>query len=447
MDLPAGHTEDAESTPHRVDEPRGTAHEAVSLHDVGDECGQRGEAELVGLVVTDLRTREHVHHCSFLRHEPVELRPEDDGVVARDPEHQRHVSSLRRRERIHQRPQRRDPDAARQQQHGPPSMTILCEGAVWTLREHTRATAHRLQKTRVVTERFDRDAQPAIGRSGREGERMGLPPTVPGQEAPQEELPRLCTDLAELSSRDGDRNDTRALRIDAAHAKTVPRVEPQGLQDTPEDDGAEDCRVQRHPPEPSRAVVREVGADRQLVREPERDREVRVQMHEVPGLAPKAGPGKAHRGDGNCDEQREPDEGHQYVGVVREKAPGLLPQRLVGARRIPHRDQHRVRDEQCDCRESVPPVPDGEAVQTHVPLEPGHSGHEEQLQQHGVRADQAGQLPRRGSEPTRPARIRQASVAEPQTDHDHRVGRDGDDRDPGAVAGPRPLLGHHQRSR
>ena len=69
-------------------------------------------------------------------------------------------------------------------------------------------------------------------------------------------------------------------------------------------------------------------------------------------------------------------------------------------------------------------MPNRETVEADTTLEPRDSRHQQQLEQHGVCADQAGELARSGRESTGAARVREAAVTQPEAGDYDGVGDD-----------------------
>ena len=103
---------------------------------------------------------------------------------------------------------------------------------------------------------------------------------------------------------------------------------------------------------------------------------------------------------------READDRHEHVGIVRDEITGLRDQRHVAALRVAERREHRVPGEEPHRREAVPAVPDRQAVEPDLAFEPRNTRHQQELDQHRVRAGERGELAGRGRDTARPARSR-----------------------------------------
>ena len=105
-------------------------------------------------------------------------------------------------QRLEQRPQRRDPDPAGEQQHLAAGAPSGGERAVRALGEDPGAGLQCTQAGAVVAGDLDGDAQPVRTRCGADSE-YGLagPPQIAGEEPPAEELARLGPQLVQVLGR------------------------------------------------------------------------------------------------------------------------------------------------------------------------------------------------------------------------------------------------------
>ncbi len=120
--------------------------------------------------------------------------------------------------------------------------------------------------------------------------------------------------------------------------------------------------------------------------------------------------------------------------------------RLTAAHGVPECDERDVAGEERDSREPRPAMPDREAIETDRLFQPSDSRHQQQLDQHDVRAEEPGELTDSRCGASRSAEREQATVAEPQPDHHDGVRRDHDPDVPGPIlvclrAGGRPRRG------
>ena len=103
---------------------------------------------------------------------------------------------------------------------------------------------------------------------------------------------------------------------------------------------------------------------------------------------------------------------------------GLSDDGLTASSRVPERDEHDVAGEERDGREPSPSMPDRETVEPDRAFEPSDSRHEQQLDQHDVRAEEPRELTDCRCDATRSAERVEATVAEPQPDDHDGVGSD-----------------------
>ena len=176
-------------------------------------------------------------------------------------------------------------------------------------------------------------SQAPFGRR-RDRERVRPPPAVAGQEPPHEVLAGADRQLVEVASGHVDREDAGRLVDDGRHAQPVAHGLPDRLAD-PEDEHERGGRhVQRDPVADRDRVVDEVGADEQLVEEPEGDREIGVQVEAVPRLVRQPAPGGPDRADRHQREQAAADQRHQHVRVGRDQRQELADDVAAVAERV-----------------------------------------------------------------------------------------------------------------
>ena len=282
-----------------------------------------GTLEQVGTVVTDFGTGDHMNRHVGGAPKLTELLFEDDVFRALDAIQQHDVGAAL--DRLEECSQRGDPDAARDQQHPTARAPLGGERTEWSFREHARATLDPLQSVRVIAQVFHGDTQVFASRRGRERERMRLPPPARSDEPPQEELAGLRVERVEVASADVYRRNARRFALHSFDTQAMAPIVMHRYEDSPPQQHPEHEGVQAHPPHACRAVAVEVSPDGELMCERERDCEVCVQMHEVPRLPVELAPRHAYRGHRDRDKQREPDPGHQHIGVVRDKVARLIP--------------------------------------------------------------------------------------------------------------------------
>src|SRR4029077_17967432 len=96
--------------------------------------------------------------------------------------------------------------------------------------------------------------------------------------------------------------------------------------------------------------------DRELVRESERDREVRVEMDEVPGLVRQASPRGRQRQHGHGDQQEERRDRRYEAVVVIDEVTELRDDAEAVVQRIPDRLGDPMPDQQPQDQEPVAAV-------------------------------------------------------------------------------------------
>ena len=150
----------------------------------------------------------------------------------------------------------------------------------------------------------------------------------------------------------------------------------------------------------------------------EGDGEIGVEVHRVPPLASHPSPGRADGRHRNGKKQREAHDRHEDIGVVLHEVDGLSDDGLTASSRVPKGDEHDVASEERDGREPSPSMPDRETIEPDRALEPPDARHEQELEQHDVRAEEACELTDCCCDAARSTERVEAAVAEPQPD-DH----------------------------
>ena len=180
--------------------------------------------------------------------------------------------------------------------------------------------------------------------------------------------------------------------------------------------------VHRGPPEPRGQVADEGRAVGELMAERQRDRQVGVQVQEVPRLVAHPAAGGAHRDDPDA-EQKEPGHGgHQHVGVLGEQRRALAHHVGVRGGRVAPHDEQAVRDHQAD---DVPPahgVPAGQFVGAQAPLQWRQPRHQRDQDHYAVSAEQAEDFARAGQPAAEP--VDAGRTVPPQGDDHDRAGDD-----------------------
>ena len=178
-----------------------------------------------------------------------------------------------------------------------------------------------------------------------------------------------------------------------------------------------DHDVEHRPGPPGGRVVDEVRAGGELVREGERDGQVGVQVHVVPGLVAHAAPGGPGGGRSDRHQQREGDGRHHHVGVAHQQLVALVDDAGVCRHRVTPDDQQRVRDREADDVAPAVRVPAGEPVGADPALDHGYAGHQRQQDHDAVAGQQSGD-PAGVGEPVAQARDRDRVVPPQRQDPD-----------------------------
>src|SRR4051812_43571589 len=235
MKMAAGHARRAQVAADRIRHSRRPAEKDVTLSCVGNELaymlgGQqtRSLAAVVADDIVDGEAKARRDLVQLVFEDEIRIAPaavEDDDVAA-------HV--------LDEGPDRRDADAAGDQQHlVPPAASRLREDTERPLGKDARPGAQPAQPPGVVSERLDGDAQRrAVGRRGeREGVRR--PDSASIEEPPEEELPGLGPKRVELASGDTHRHDPGRLVDDLDDLQPVARKLCEREHDSKSDEDRE----------------------------------------------------------------------------------------------------------------------------------------------------------------------------------------------------------------
>ena len=132
------------------------------------------------------RADDLVEPASALPDQRGHLAPVDQVRSGRRADHGHHVDPGR--QVFQQRPDRGDPDPGGKQHHPVTGACVVGEHAVGPFDGNPGARPQADRRPALVAEPLDRD--PDVGRLGQGGQRVRvpLPPQLPGQETPQEEL-------------------------------------------------------------------------------------------------------------------------------------------------------------------------------------------------------------------------------------------------------------------
>src|SRR5882672_9865457 len=101
---------------------------------------------------------------------------------------------------------------------------------------------------------------------------MRGPPAIAGEEAPEEELPRLRAQPPEVPTADVHRDDAGALRDDLLDPQAVAQRIRRRHKESPDNEQDERDDIEAAPVRRGRVVEHELVAGRDLVEPPERDR-------------------------------------------------------------------------------------------------------------------------------------------------------------------------------
>ena len=255
--------------------------------------------------------------------------------------------------------------------------------------------------------------------------------------------PARAFEVLEPGAADLQRDDARRLLDHPLDPQPVARVAPGGHADPEHDDGRQRAEVERLPVGARGRVAHELAPGRDLVAEGERDREVRVEVDEVPRLVAQPPPHDHERADDDRDEDDQPGERGDDAGIAAQQPPDLGRQRHAVADRVAGRDRRGVDDQQRQRDLPVPAVPDRQAVEPDGPVEHRDARQQQHLDEHEVGAEQAAQAAEPGQRARRVLDLADAARAPPQAHDDRAVGqreqrrRPAGEQPPGRGHGPR----------
>ena len=316
-----------------------------------------------------------------------------------------------------QRPDRPDAGPAGDEQHLSPSRGGRGEVPERTLGEHRHPGAQAGHRAAVVAGVLDGQPQPVVGRRRRERVRVRRPDVARRDEAPEEELPGPATEPVQVPAADPHGHDAVGLRHHLLHQHGVVHPAPHRARDTPPEHRHGDRRVHRGPRSHRSTVCRASLPTKSapvLVwwKNAERHGEVGADVQPVPGLVGQPPAQSRAGGDPHEEEEAQPGGRLEHVGIGGRDGPALADDLLVRGQAVALDDEQHVRAQQQDDVGAQAAVPRGQPVQADGPLEPGQAGHEQQLHQDEVAAEEpghpadrrhlgaeAGQRVRRGAEP------------------------------------------------
>ena len=114
---------------------------------------------------------------------------------------------------------------------------------------------------------------------------MRPPPAIAREEPPLEVLAGTHRQPVEVATGHVDADDPGPLVDDVGDPKLMTHGRRDGVADAEDEHEPDRDQVEPDPVQRRDLVVHEVGADEELMQEPERDREIGIEMDAVPRLA------------------------------------------------------------------------------------------------------------------------------------------------------------------
>ena len=262
------------------------------------------------------------------------------------------------------------------------------------LDDHARARPDRRRRSVKSPSALDRDPQAAaVGRGARA--RTGAPPTSGrgSGSASSRTARRARAGRSSRRRRSRPRRRPAPPRRRARPAGRARRCATSGTRDPADDERARGWRRRAPSSTPARAASpTNVGAGLDLVAEGERDRQVCVQVHELPRLVAQPPPDGDDRRDHHGDEERQPGDRGEHARVAGDQPRRPRPTARSGRRSC----SRRVISAACassshEARARVDPVPVRE------PLEA------ERRSRIGIRASSSSATQLEAGAPSRPA--------------------------------------------
>ena len=281
-----------------------------------------------------------------------------------------------------------DPEPGGEDRDAWPDADVRRHPPVRALDEHPGAGLERRDALAVVPPRPDREAQARGGRGTGQRERVAARPAGAAEEAPHEELPGGDPHVVQVLPGEVQRDDAVALVHDGGHAQRVSQRQQRGAPDAEEEDADQREGVERPPVQSRPAMPDEVRAGPQLVRQRERDAEVRVQVQQVPRLVAELASGDADRGGDDEPDHERAGGRDEHPGERQDHRPCLPEHRLTRGARVADHDGHEVGEQEVERAEAHQAVPLGEPVLAERALGPRDSGHAQHLQEHEVAREQ-----------------------------------------------------------
>ena len=215
---------------------------------------------------------------------------------------------------------------------------------------------------------------------------------VAGQQAQVEVLAAPGGEALQVAAGHVDGDHARRLRDHARDPRPVTQRRPDRLAEPEDEDHRDRDHQQGRPVDPRHGIVDEVAPHDELVREPERDPQVGVEVDAVPGLVREPPPRGADRGDRDDSEACHRGGRHQHEGVRPEQGGRLVEDVPPVAHRPAERREDDVSCEQPDRPEPEPAVRPRQAIHAEDLVEPRATRHEDQLDEREVGAQERGDL-------------------------------------------------------
>ena len=355
-----------------------------------------------------------------LRRDLLELLAEHRLCVGRVAVDQRRVTG--REGRVgDQRAHRGDPDAGRDRHHPLVTAPLRGQRPVRALDQRARAQLQPPGATAAVAHRPDRHPQAIVPRRVGDRVRVAVHPSGSVEEPPDEELPRVDPQPVQAVTLERHRHDARQLGLDLGDLQAVVMRAPQRERDAEGQDRPRRRAVDR-PPVRAREGRLEVHAVEELVGEGEAHPGVGVEVQQVPGLVAQAPPRDADGRHDNGDQHRRADRGGEHPRLFDEDA----PQRVgrpgdARERRAPQGDEPDVGEHERERSEPEQPVPAREQVVAPGSFDPWDAGHQQDLEDHQVRGQQAGEVAEGGEGAAEAREALDAARRRPHADgDDHR---------------------------
>ena len=196
-----------------------------------------------------------------------------------------------------------------------------------------------------------------------------------------------------------------------------------GEQPAVTEEGGRSDGEEGDPVAPGPGVAGQVAPQGDLVGKGEGHGQVGVEVEEPPGLVAQAPPQGPRRGHRHQQQQAEPGQGRQQVGVVEDEIGDLPAQAVAGGDGVGQGGGDDVGDQQGDGGDARPPMPVVEVVHAEGTLQPGRPRDEGEQDQHGEGAEQGADLADGSQIAGRRAELLRSAVGDPQGHDRCGVGR------------------------